>query len=88
MNPKKQKIIDDLAKIADNKEITKRRLIALDEREKKLRQKLVDFNNTEILGLVESYSMTPEELADFLLEVKGAPVIPTQEEASEHDKET
>ena len=89
MNPKKQKILDDLAKIADTKDNLKRRLAALDEREKLKQQKLLEFNNTEILGLVESYNMTPEELAEFLLKVKGAPVIPVREEASDDaDEET
>ena len=90
MDPKKQRIIDDLAKIADTKDSLKRRLAALDEREKKQRQRLIDFNNTEILGLVESYSMTPEELADFLLKVKGAPITTEREEepADDSDEET
>lgn len=90
MDPKKQKIIDDLAKIADTKDSLKRRLAALDEREKKQRQRLIDFNNTEILGLVESYNMTPEELADFLLKVKGAPITSVREEepADDNDEET
>ena len=92
MNPTKQKIIDDLAKIADTKETLKRRLVSLDEREKKKQQKLLELNNTEILGLVESYDMTPEELADFLLQYKGAPVITvpdisTGKEGSEDDKD-
>ena len=90
MDPKKQKIIDDLAKIADTKDSLKRRLAALDEREKQKQQKLVELNNTEILGLVESYNMTPEELADFLLKVKGAPITPEGEEepADDNDEET
>ena len=89
MNPKKQKILDDLAKIADTKDNLKRRLAALDEREKQKQQKLLELNNTEILGLVESYRMTSEELAEFLLEIKGAPVIPVREEASDDaDEET
>ena len=90
MDPKKQKIIDDLAKIADTKDSLKRRLAALDEREKQKQQKLVELNNTEILGLVESYSMTPEELADFLLEIKGAPITTKREEepADDNDEET
>ena len=90
MDPKKQKIIDDLAKIADTKDSLKRRLAALDEREKQKQQKLVELNNTEILGLVESYNMTPEELADFLLEIKGAPITPARKEepADDNDEET
>jgi hypothetical protein len=90
MDPKKQKIIDDLAKIADTKDSLKRRLAALDEREKQKQQKLVALNNTEILGLVASYCMTPEELADFLLEKKGAPIINKREEApaDDNDEET
>ena len=90
MNPKKQKILDDLAKIADTKDNLKRRLAALDEREKQKQQKLLEFNNTEILGLVESYNMTSEELADFLLEIKGAPITSVQEEepADDNDEET
>ena len=89
MNPKKQKILDDLAKIADTKDNLKRRLAALDEREKQKQQKLLELNNTEILGLVESYNMTSEELAEFLLKIKGAPVIPVREEASvDADEET
>lgn len=90
MDPKKQKIVDDLAKIADTKDSLKRRLTSLDEREKKQRQRLIDFNNTEILGLVESYNMTPEELADFLLKVKGAPITSVREEepADDNDEET
>ena len=90
MDPKKQRIIDDLAKIADTKDSLKRRLTALDEREKKQRQRLIDFNNTEILGLVESYDMTPEDLADFLLKVKGAPITSVREEepADDNDEET
>ena len=90
MNPKKQKILDDLAKIADTKDNLKRRLAALDEREKQKQQKLLEFNNTEILGLVESYKMTPEELAEFLLEIKGAPITSVQEEepADDNDEET
>ena len=89
MNPKKQKIIDDLAKIADTKDSLKRRLVSLDEREKQKQKQLADFNNNEILGLVESYSMTPEELADFLLRFKGAPAVPAPEEVTEDDdKET
>ena len=90
MDPKKQKIIDDLAKIADRKDSLKKQLVSLDEREKKQRQRLIDFNNTEILGLVESYNMTPEELADFLLKVKGAPITPEGEEetADDNDEET
>lgn len=89
MNPKKQKIIDDLAQIADTKDRLKRRIAALDEREKHKQQKLVELNNTEILGLVASYSMTPEELADFLLEMKGAPITTERrEEADIEEKET
>ena len=90
MDPKKQKIIDDLAKIADTKDSLKRRLAALDEREKQKQQKLVELNNTEILGLVASYSMTPEELADFLLEIKGSPITTKREEApmDDNDEET
>ena len=90
MDPKKQKIVDDLAKIADTKDSLKRRLTSLDEREKKQRQRLIDFNNTEILGLVESYNMTPEELADFLLKVKGAPItsVRKEEPADNNDEET
>lgn len=87
MNPKKQKIIDDLAKIADTKDSLKRRLVSLDEREKQKQKQLADFNNNEILGLVESYSMTPEELADFLLKFKGAPAVPAPEEVTEDDDE-
>ena len=87
MNPKKQKIIDDLAKIADTKDSLKRRLVSLDEREKRKQKQLADFNNNEILGLVESYSMTPEELADFLLRFKGAPAVPAPEEVTEDDDE-
>ena len=87
MDPKKQKIVDDLAKIADTKDSLKRRLTSLDEREKKQRQRLIDFNNTEILGLVESYNMTPEELADFLLKVKGAPITTEREEEPEDDND-
>ena len=90
MDPKKQKIIDDLAKIADTKDSLKRRLAALDEREKQKQQKLVELNNTEILGLVASYCMTPEELADFLLEIKGTPITTEREEepADDNDEET
>ena len=90
MNPKKQRIIDDLAKIADKKDSLKKQLVSLDEREKKQRQRLVHFNNTEILGLVESYNMTPEELADFLLKAKGAPITSVREEepADDNDEET
>lgn len=87
MDPKKQRIIDDLAKIADTKDSLKRRLAALDEREKQKQQKLVALNNTEILGLVESYNMTPEELADFLIEMKGAPVTTERKEESDIDDE-
>ena len=87
MNPKKQKIIDDLAKIADTKDSLKRRLVSLDEREKQKQKQLADFNNNEILGLVESYSMTPEELADFLLRFKGAPAVPAPEKVTEDDDE-
>ncbi len=87
MNPKKQKIIDDLAKIADTKDSLKRRLVSLDEREKQKQKQLADFNNNEILGLVESYSMTPEELADFLLRFKGAPAVPSPEKVTEDDDE-
>ena len=87
MNPVKQKIIDDLAKIADRKDTLKRQLISLDEREKKKQQKLLELNNTEILGLVESYNMTPEELADFLLQAKGAPAI-AESDISEGKEET
>ena len=90
MDPKKQRIIDDLAKIADTKDSLKRRLAALDEREKQKQQKLVALNNTEILGLVESYNMTPEELADFLLKAKGAPITTKREEepVDDNDEET
>ena len=92
MNPAKQKIIDDLARIADRKEALKRQLVSLDEKEKKKQQKLLELNNTEILGLMESYSMTPEELADFLMQVKGAPTlpdpqIPAEKEVTEDDNE-
>ena len=64
MNPKLEKIRALCRKNAE-------RLNLLQKRQQELEEKRTELENLDIVGLVRSAGMTPEELASFLQEKKG-----------------
>ena len=64
MNPKLEKIRALCLKNAE-------RLNLLQKRQQELEEKRTELENLDIVGLVRSAGMTPEELAAFLREKKG-----------------
>ena len=64
MNPKLEKIRALCRKNAE-------RLNLLQKRQQELEEKRTELENLDIVGLVRSAGMTPEELAAFLQEKKG-----------------
>ena len=57
---------------------------------KELERRYKEAENTCIHDMVHAADLTPEELADFLLEIKGAPITTEREEepADDNDEET
>ena len=76
MNPKLEKVRALCLKNAE-------RLNLLQKRQQELEEKRTELENLDIVGLVRSAGMTPEELAAFLREKKGMP-----EPSKEVDDET
>ncbi|MDD2458014.1 MAG: DUF4315 family protein [Eubacteriales bacterium] len=77
MNPKIQKLTEEIERISV-------RIAHLQNRLQELTQQREELENTEILGLVRSVQATPEELAAFIksFRQKGKPALNlnTQEE--------
>ena len=67
------------------------KIAELQARNRELQKKIRESENTDILGLVRAVNMTPEELAEFLKQVKpGFNPADTEDETEVHteDEET
>lgn len=67
MNPK-------IKKLREEKEKNQSRITRLQHRNKVIDEKVIELENTEIIGLVRESSMDLDALATFLQSQKGTPV--------------
>lgn len=70
---RKEKIAEELAR-------AKERRAALDKRIEELEQKLVEAENTEIIGIVREADLSAEELARIMAYAKKAALLKKEEE--------
>lgn len=77
MNPKIQKLRAEQKKNTD-------KIDSLKARNKELERKIIEIENTDIIGLVRESSMTPEQLAAFLAAGGG---VPARKEDADNDGE-
>ena len=74
---KREKLAEELARARKRRE-------ALDKKIKELEENLTQTENTEILGIVHSYDLTPEELEKLMARLaKNAPGHPEKEEGNQ-----
>ena len=72
------------AKIAEELNRARHRRAALDKRIKELEEAFTQTENTEILGIVHAYNLTPEELEKLMARLaKNAPGHPEKEEGNQ-----
>lgn len=70
---RKEKIAEELAR-------AKERRAAIDKRIEELEQKLVEAENTEIIGIVRDADLSAEELARIMAYAKKAAILKKEEE--------
>ena len=70
---RKEKIAEELAR-------AKERRAAIDKRIEELEQKLVEAENTEIIGIVRDADLSAEELARVMAYAKKAAILKKEEE--------
>ena len=73
MNPKIPKLRDELEK-------NKKRINFLQEKNRKIEKRLVELENTDIIGMVRAHGMTLEQFMELFQAPEGAPVILKAEE--------
>lgn len=76
MNPKRKKIQAEYEKNAA-------KIAALQVRQKELEEERTELENLDIIGLVRSVHLTPEQLAKLLQGV--APAVPDEQEADHEE---
>ncbi len=76
-------------KLREEMEKNQAKIAELQARNRELQKKIRESENTDILGLIRAVNMTPEELAEFLKQVKPSAKLPalSDEETEEPDDE-
>ena len=80
MNPKIQKLKSE-------REKNDRKISALRERNKQIDEHITELENTDIIGMVREYKLTPDMLYRLILEMKTLPVPRLHEETEESTSE-
>lgn len=75
MNPKIQKLKSE-------REKNDQKIAALREKNKSISEKITELENTDIIGMVREYELTPEMLYELILEMKTR-LIPRMREKAE-----
>lgn len=75
MNPK-------ILKLKEEREKNCKKISALQARNKKLDEDILSLENSDILGVVREYNLTPEQLSELLLAMKTNP-LPVLSEQNE-----
>ena len=70
---RKEKIAEELARAKEHR-------VAIDKRIEELEQKLVEAENTEIIGIVRDADLSAEELARIMAYAKKAAILKKEEE--------
>lgn len=82
MNPR-------VAKLREEREKNTAKIASLQERNKKIDADIIKIENTDILGMVREYGLSPDELFELIAAAKKNPIpsvsktIETEEENSE-----
>ena len=79
MNPKIEKLRAERNKLAERAASLNARLEALDE-------KILELENTDIVGIVRESGVTPEQLAKLTEMLKSNPVAPLSAEPGEYEE--
>lgn len=74
MNPKIQKLKSE-------REKNDQKIAALREKNKSISEKITELENTDIIGMVREYELTPEMLYELILEMKTRPIPRMREKA-------
>ena len=83
----KEETILKIEKINVEIEKTKAKIAEYQSRLKELERQRTEQENTEIVGLVRSVDMTPQELAEFIQSRRAKPEIQNEKENTEHEME-
>lgn len=75
MNPR-------ILKLKEEREKNCKKISALQARNKKLDEDILSLENSDILGVVREYNLTPEQLSELLLAMKTNP-LPVLSEQNE-----
>ena len=75
MNPK-------ILKLKEEREKNCKKISTLQARNKKLDEDILSLENSDILGVVREYNLTPEQLSELLLAMKTNP-LPVLSEQNE-----
>ena len=80
MNPKIQKLKAE-------REKNDRKIIALKERNKDIDERITELENTDIIGMVREYELTPDMLYELICELKTRPIPRVNNEREESTSE-
>ena len=78
MNPK-------AAKLREEREKNREKIAALQARNKKIDAEITAIENTDILGMVHEYGLSPDQLAELLQAMKHEP-LPALGDAAEKEE--
>ena len=67
MNPKVVKLKEELEKNSE-------KIVKLQARNKTIKTTIIEIENTDIIGMVRDYGLSPDQLMELLRELKKTPV--------------
>ena len=67
MNPKVVKLKEELEKNSE-------KIVKLQARNKTIKTTIIEIENTDIIGMVRDYELSPDQLLELLRELKKTPV--------------
>ena len=67
MNPKVVKLKEELEKNSE-------KIVKLQARNKTIKTTIIEIENTDIIGMVRDYGLSPDQLLELLRELKKTPV--------------
>ena len=67
MNPKVVKLKEELEKNSE-------KIVKLQARNKTIKTTIIEIENTDIIGMVRDYGLSPDQLMELLCELKKTPV--------------